>query len=181
LKEFSFGIPPEQKGKFLIKNLFRSATKIPSLQILELMDHDGSSPCISLEGLETFFPNLKILKSHRPMDKFESDEEVLNSFLYVVRKFPKLEEIQFNHKTRDYLGFTIENCFNTRIPRLLKKEKPSLVIYYAGSCRYEPEPAKEVTTNNNNMPVHKTKQKREASDDFVLEESDEVDFQLSEE
>ncbi len=34
---------------------------------------------------------------------------------------------------------------NTRIPRLLKKEKPSLSIYYPSLCQYEPEPEKEGT------------------------------------
>jgi hypothetical protein len=91
----------------------------------------------SFEGLENILPNLRILVSSAPVNKHEKDENLLNSFLYLVRNFPKLEEIRF----RDLYS-------KSKISRLLKKEKPSLNIYYTGSCQYEPEPEKEGTRRN---------------------------------
>jgi hypothetical protein len=156
LKELSFNSPaPYGEKSFLIKNLFRSAAEnsnnnninnnnnnsnnhntqvvvFPSLQKLELFDEKAIS---LFEGLENTLPNLRILESSARVDERENDENLLNSFLYLVRNFLKLEEIRFS-------GL---HSFNTRIPRLLKKEKPSLIIYYPKTCQYEPEPEKEGT------------------------------------
>ena len=126
----------EKEKSFLIKDLFRSAGEnnvvLPSLQKMELIDEIAIS---RFEGLENILPNLRILESSTRVSGRENDENLLNSFLYLVRNFPKLEEIQFS-------GL---HSFNSKIPRLLKKEKPSLIIYYPSLCQYEPEPEKEGT------------------------------------
>jgi hypothetical protein len=122
---------------FLIKDLFRSAGEnnivvLPSLQKLELIDERA---LYSFEGLENIFPNLRIFVSSARVDLRENDENFLNSFLYLVRNFPKLEEIRFKGS----------NSFKSNFSQLLKKEKPSLIIYYPETCQYEPEPEKEGT------------------------------------
>jgi hypothetical protein len=131
LKELSFQAPYEEsENSFLTKDLFRSAGEnnvvLPSLQKLELSYEKAIS---RFEGLENIFPNLRILESSARVDKRENDENLLDSFLYVVRKFPKLEEIRFSNV----------RCLDLRIPRFLKKEKPGLIIYYPETCQYEPE------------------------------------------
>jgi hypothetical protein len=162
LKELSFRSPREDSERsFLIKDLFRSAVVLPSLQKLDLTHEIALS---RFDGLENIFPNLRILVSssqicessyHLPksanprisstrVDLYQFDENLLNSFLYVVRNFPKLEEISFNGKCISS-SRKIFKPMNTRIPRLLKKVKPSLIIYYPSSCQYEPEPEKEGT------------------------------------
>ncbi len=146
LKELSFVAHSRGSGNeklFVIKDLFRSsgennAVVLPSLQKLDLIDEKGLS---RFEGLENILPNLRILESSARVDKRENDENLLNSFLYLVRNFPKLEEIRFNSRSSD-----TSNPMNTRIPRLLKTEKPSLIIYYPETCQYEPEPEKEGAT-----------------------------------
>ncbi len=143
LKEFSFMPYPYGTGLFLIKDLFRSTGEnnvvLPSLQKLELK-YENALPCF--EGLENIFPNLRILVSSARVDKRKNDQNLLNSFLYLVRNFPKLEEIRFSGKSAN-LSDTIFTPMQTQIPRLLKKEKPSLIIYYPISCQFEPEPEKE--------------------------------------
>jgi hypothetical protein len=149
LKELSFKSPVEGRNAseklFLVKDLFPSAGEnnvvLPSLQKLELIDELALS---RFEGLENIFPDLRILESSVRVDERENDENLLNSFLYLARNFPKLEEIRFNGQgaSASYQTF---KPMNTRIPRLLKKEKPSLIIYYPESCQYEPEPEKEGT------------------------------------
>jgi hypothetical protein len=114
---------------------------LPSLEKLELMNEKALS---RFEGLENILPNLRILVSSARVDERENDENLLNSFLYVVRNFPKLEEIRFNGKDAFSSGKFFKPM-HTRIPRLLKKEKPNLIIYYPSSCQYESEPEKEGT------------------------------------
>jgi hypothetical protein len=133
LKELSFNSPARFGDKLaMIKDSFRSAVVLPSLQQLELRSGFALS---RFEGLENFLPNLRILVSSTLVTLNQNDDNVLNSFLYLVRNFPNLQEIRFpdNHS------------FNTRIPRLLKQEKPSLVIYYPETCQYELAPGEEVT------------------------------------
>jgi hypothetical protein len=158
LKELSFrsGCPYGEK-LLVIKDLFRSAGKkkapvvvLPLMQKLELRFEVALS---RFEGLENIFPNLRILESSTRVDERENDKKLLNSFLYLVRNFPKLEEIRFNgqgpssHKIfKRFTGdTTIFKPMHTRIPRLLKQEKPGLSIYYPSLCQYEPEPEKEGT------------------------------------
>jgi hypothetical protein len=150
LKELSFGSPVREKEKlFVIKDLFRSAGEnnvvvLPSLQKLELRDEMALS---RFEGLENIFPNLRILESSTSVDERENDEDLLNSFLYVIRNFPKLEEIRFSGQVAD-ASYKICKPMNTRIPRLLKKEKPSMIIYYPETCQYEPESENEGETRD---------------------------------
>jgi hypothetical protein len=160
LRELSFESPVEEKEKdFLIKDLFRSAFVLPSLQKLELRYEKALS---RFEGLQNILPNLRILESSVRVDEREDDENLLNSFLYLVRNFPKLEEIRFNGQC-DLSSFKEFKPMNTRIPRLLKKEKPSLIIYYPNSCQYEPEPEKEGTRRDRDReesPPQQQKQKQ---------------------
>ncbi len=136
LKELSFVPPVQEKEKsFVIKDLFRSAVVFPSLQKLELIDEKAIS---LFEGLENILPNLRILVSSARVDEHENNNNLLNSFLHLVRNFPKLEEIRFNGKCISS-SRKMFNPMNTRIPRLLKKEKPSLIIYYPETCQYEIE------------------------------------------
>ncbi len=145
LKVLSFKSPFEEKEKFfLIKDLFRPDVVLPSLQTLVLSFEIAVS---RFEGLENIFPNLRALVSSAFVKERENDEDLLNSFLYLVRKFPKLEEICFNGQVAKATYKNFEPM-NTRIPRLLKKEKPSLSIYYPSLCQYEPEPEKEDGTRS---------------------------------
>jgi hypothetical protein len=109
------------------------------LQKLQLVDENAIS---CFEGVESILPNLRIFVSSTRLDKRKDEENRLNSFLYLVRNFPKLEEIHFNPQSAfsPYKNF---KPTNSRIPRLLKKEKPSLIIYYPSLCQYEAEPEKE--------------------------------------
>ncbi len=145
LKELTFKTPLYQTEKFLIKDVFRTAGEnivvLPSIQKFVLRFEIAVS---CFEGLENIFPNLRILESWARVDQRENDENLLNSFLYVVRNFPKLEEIRFNSHT-DLSADEMFIPMNTRIPRLLKKENPNLNIYYPSLCQYEPEPEKEAT------------------------------------
>ncbi len=128
-----------------MKDLFPSSGEnnvvLPSLQKLELMYERALS---RFEGLENILPNLRIVVSSARVDARENDENLLNSLLYLVRNFPQLEEIRFNCKNVFSRGMTFKPM-NTRIPRLLKKENPSLIIYYPSLFQYEPEPEKEGT------------------------------------
>jgi hypothetical protein len=141
LKELSFKSPVREENLFFIKDLFPSAVVLPSLQKLELKDENAIS---CFEGLENIFPNLRILVSSARVDERENDENLLNSLLYLVRNFTKLEEIRFSGQGADGLYKNFKPM-NTRIPRLLKKEKPSLIIYYPETYQYEPQPEKEGT------------------------------------
>jgi hypothetical protein len=122
LKELSFRSPFEEKeDSFMIKDLFHRSVGennvvLPSLQKLELIDENALS---RFEGLENILPNLRVLVSSARVNERENDENLLNSFLYLVRNFQNLEEIQF----RD------DNFYNSSVSRALKKEKPNLIIY----------------------------------------------------
>jgi hypothetical protein len=157
LKELAFR-PPSEKMLFLIKDAFRSAVVLASLQKLELIREMVLS---RFEGLENVLPNLRIIESSARVDERQKEENLLNSFLYVVRNFPKVEEICFNGEGANK-SFKEFKPMQTRIPRLLKKEKPSLIIYYPISCQYEPEPEKEGTRRD-----------REDSDEEEEEEEEE--------
>ncbi len=124
-----------------MKDLFRSAVVLPSLEKIELSYESALS---RFEGLENIFPNLRILVSSARVNERENDENLLNSFMYVVRNFPTLEEICFIGRIA-LSSDTKVKPMKTRIPRLVKKEKSSLIVYYPDTCQYEPEPEKEGT------------------------------------
>jgi hypothetical protein len=142
LKKFAFITPSTNEASevFQLKNLFTSSSSsssatqqtpvvvIPSLEILEFLEKHMP---ISFEGMENILPNLKVFDSMVTLEQFEQveeEEEMLNSFLYLVRNFPKLEEMKF----ADEIG----PVKKSRIARVLKKEKPSLIIYYSKLCQY---------------------------------------------
>ncbi len=150
---------PYGEKLFLIKDLFRSAGEnnvvLPSLQKLELIDEIAIS---RFEGLENILPNLRILESSARVDKRTHVENLLNSFLYLVRNFPKLEEIRFKREGDDESSKNFKPM-NARIPRLLKKEKPSLIIYYPETCQYEPVPEKEGKRRDREEPPQQRNQR----------------------